>query len=247
MKIGYTHIGIVLDRSGSMSSCQSDTIGRFNQFLSDQRNVEGEATLTFVQFDDHYDILNNMSPLADVEDIDDRRYVPRGSTALLDAIGRTLNSTEHQLSEMSEDDKPERVIFVIITDGEENSSREFTRDQIMEMINNKREENTWEFIFIGANQDAIQAGGSIGVRAASSMSYDQSQLGTQHMYASLSSGMTSYRSAPVEDLDSLEFFSENDKNKQDNLIDKDKPTKSKSSKKTDANNLYRLNTDNLSI
>jgi len=210
MKEGYTHISVVLDRSGSMQSCLNDTIGGFNSFLQAQRDVEGEATVSLIQFDDQYEVVCQMTPIIDALGLTHETYTPRGMTALLDAIGRTMNETEHALSEMGEDEKPEKVIFVIITDGEENSSREFQRDNIMDMINRHREEDSWEVIFIGANQDAIQSGGSMGIRAGATLNYDQTSQGTQVMYASLTRGMTNYRSMAVEDTLDSNFFAGDD-------------------------------------
>ena len=206
MKEGYTHISVVLDRSGSMQSCLSDTIGGFNTFLHAQKDAEGEATVSLAQFDDQYETLYQMSPISNASDLTHGNYVPRGMTALLDAIGRTMNDTEHAISEMNEDERPEKVVFVIITDGEENASREFTRDNVMEMINRHREENRWEVIFIGANQDAIQAGGSMGIRAGATLDYDQTPQGTRVMYASLTRGMNNYRSMAVADTLDADFF-----------------------------------------
>lgn len=217
MKKNYTHISVVLDRSGSMESLKSDTIGGFNSFLSAQKDLDGEATITMVKFDDEYEIMCNMVSIKDGIELTNETYQPRGGTALLDAIGRTINSVEHTLSEKSEDEKPEKVIFVIITDGEENRSREFTRDQIMEMINRHREEMKWEFIFIGANQDAIQAGGSMGFRAGNSYTYDASVQGTQVMYQGLTRGMTSYRSMEADVVKGVNyaFFSDDDRKEQE--------------------------------
>jgi uncharacterized protein YegL len=204
VKKGYTHISVVLDRSGSMASCLKDTIGGFNQFLKTQKELEGEATMTLVQFDDQYEMLMDMVPITNASELNDKTYVPRGWTALLDAIGRTINSVEFKIAE--KDEKPEKVIFVIITDGEENKSREFNREQIMKMIDAHRSENKWEFVFIGANQDAIKAGGDIGVRAASSLNYVATSAGTTDMYASLTKCMTSYRSRSLDKSMEMGFF-----------------------------------------
>jgi hypothetical protein len=223
MKEGYTHISIVLDRSGSMSSCLNDTIGGFNSFLNTQKTTDGEATISLIQFDDQYEILYQMSSLNESIELNNENYVPRGSTALLDAIGRTMNETEYVISEMDEDEKPEKVIFVIITDGFENASREFSRENIMNMIERHREENNWEVVFIGANQDAIQSGGSMGIRAGATLSYDQSALGTKTMYASLTRSMTDFRSKSVADTSSADFFSEEDREEQEELIEGKSP------------------------
>jgi uncharacterized protein YegL len=206
MKKNYTHISVVLDKSGSMASCLKDTIGGLNGFLKTQKEVEGEATITLVQFNGNYHMMMDMLPLSGAEDLTQKNYKPNGGTALLDAIGRTINNVESKIDDKPENEKPEKVIFVIITDGQENESREFTRDQIMTMINDHRSEKGWEFVFIGANQDAIQGGNSIGVRAGNSLNYDASAQGTQVMYSSLTRSMTSYRSKSATVAASTAFF-----------------------------------------
>lgn len=206
MKKNYTHISIVLDKSGSMQSCVNDTIGGFNQFLKTQREAKGTATVTLVQFNDYSDVILDMKPLSDIEELSTKNYNPNGNTALLDAIGKTINNVESKINEMPKKSKPEKVIFVVITDGEENASVEFKKPQIMEMINNHRSEQKWEFVFIGANQDAIQAGSSIGVRAGSTLNYTQDSRGIKAMYCSLSRGMTSYRSKSVDEAIGADFF-----------------------------------------
>jgi uncharacterized protein YegL len=206
MKKEYTHISIVLDKSGSMLSCLNDTVGGFNSFLKAQKEVDGEATITLVQFNESYDIAIDMKPLSESSDLNNQSYRPHGNTALLDAIGKTINDVESKINDMDEDQQPEKVIFVIITDGEENASREFKHENVMEMINRHKEENKWEFVFIGANQDSIQTGSLIGVRAGSTLNYIQTPAGTKDMYASLTRGMANYRSKSVIDSADVDFF-----------------------------------------
>ena len=177
MKTGYTHISIVLDRSGSMESVKADTIGGFNAFLQEQKTAPGEATLTLAQFDNEYDLLENFAPIEIVKPLTDTTYVPRGSTALLDAIGRTIVDIGARLASLPEDARPSHVLFVILTDGEENASHEFTRPKIFEMISHQRDAYAWEFVFIGANQDAISAGASMGISAGNSIAYAPSPAG----------------------------------------------------------------------
>ena len=190
-KKDHTHISVIIDKSGSMSSTRDDTIGGFNTFLKEQQDINGTGSLTLIQFDDQYEVHEDMSPLENVENLTLKTYAPRGSTALLDAIGKTINSTESKIKEL--DEKPEKVIFLIITDGYENASREFTKSNISEMIKRHEEEDEWDFVFIGANMDAISEGGSMGVRAFNSTNWDQSAEGTRHLYCAVSSNMTSYR------------------------------------------------------
>jgi len=217
MKKNYTHISVVLDKSGSMESCLKDTIGGFNQFLKTQKELKGDATFTMVQFNCNYDMIVDMLPLKNVEELSNENYCPNGGTALLDAIGRTINNVESKINDKDENAKPEKVIFVIITDGEENSSKEFNREQIMQMINNHRSEQKWEFVFIGANQDAIQSGSGMGVRAGNSLSYAASGAGVQAMYCSLTKGMTSYRSLSFDETKDMDFFDATDREAQEDL------------------------------
>jgi len=208
MKKGYTHISVIIDKSGSMANTQTDTIGGFNTFLKEQQDIEGTGTLTLIQFDDRYEVHENMSPLSGAVSLNKKTYAPRGSTALLDAIGKTINLTEGNLKEMKKKDYPEKVIFLIITDGEENASREFKKSNISEMIKRHEEEDEWDFVFIGANMDAIAEGGSMGLRAFNTANYDASSAGTQHLYCSVSSNMTSYRKRSKSDDKKMGFFQE---------------------------------------
>jgi hypothetical protein len=189
-------ITIVLDRSGSMSSVAADTIGGFNRFVADQKAAPGEARLTLVQFDNIYEPVHRGVPIREVPDLTGETFVPRGGTALLDAIGRAIGETGSRLGAMAESDRPGKVFFVVLTDGEENSSREFTRDRINEMIARQRDVYSWQFVFLGANQDAISAAASIGIPTANSMTYAHNAVGTADAFAALSWGTHVNRAAP---------------------------------------------------
>ncbi|MBC7797307.1 MAG: VWA domain-containing protein [Pyrinomonadaceae bacterium] len=193
MKENYTDVNIVLDRSGSMASIKNDTIGGFNEFLREQQTVEGMATITLAQFDDVYDIVYRAIDVKAAPMLDDKTFVPRGSTALLDAIGRTINETGKRLSGLGDSEKPEKVIFVIVTDGEENSSREFDNGKINEMISHQRDVYKWEFVFLGANQDAIASASNMGIQASHAMTYAASPEGTQMAFQAVSKNMASAR------------------------------------------------------
>lgn len=218
MKQGYTHIVMVLDRSGSMGGVIDDTIGGFNHFLEEQKNAPGEATLTLVQFDTMYDFVHTNKRLQDVPALDRKTFVPRGGTALLDAIGRTVNETGAFLSGLSEDERPAQVMFVIITDGEENQSREFSRERVFEMITHQREVYSWQFVFLGANQDAIQSGASLGIGAGSSLGYAGSAIGTNAALRSMSSKTAQYRASGQSQVS--DFFDQKDRDEQAALLAK---------------------------
>lgn len=193
MKPNYTDITIILDRSGSMSSVASDTIGGFNRFLDDQQKVPGEATLTLNQFDDQYERVLDAVQIKSAKPLNNSTFVPRGSTALYDAIGRSIEDTGKRLESKPEHERPSKVICVIITDGFENSSRKFTGSRISDMISEQRDKYQWEFVFLGANQDAIASAASIGINVANAMTYANNAQGVQSSYASLSRNLTQCR------------------------------------------------------
>ena len=196
MKKNYTHISMVLDRSGSMESMRTDAIGGFNTFLRDQQGVAGTATLTLVQFDDHYENQYDFAPIVSVKPLDTATFVPRGSTALLDAIGRTIDETGARLAAMPDAERPEKVLFVTLTDGMENASHIFTRTQIFAKITHQRDVYDWEFVFLAANQDAIEAGATMGFAADSSATYAATGKGQQSAMQAVSQATAKYRGAP---------------------------------------------------
>jgi hypothetical protein len=174
MRSDLTDITLVVDRSGSMQAVQKDAEGGVNAFIEEQAKEPGEALLTLMQFDTEYEIVHSGVPLKDVPHY---RLVPRGMTALLDAVGRAINETGERLEKMDEADRPGLVIFVINTDGLENSSQEFTRDQIKEMIEHQQTKYNWHFTFLGANQDAFAEAGHLGIHAAGAANYAQAKVG----------------------------------------------------------------------
>ena len=200
MKIGYTDITIILDRSGSMNGVKNDTIGGFNTFLEEQKKAAGEGTLTLVQFDDQYQVDYLRVPLADVKPLDDSTYVPRGWTALLDAIGKTVNTLGEAYAKMTEDDRPENVVLVIQTDGEENHSLEFKTDQIKTMLERQSQDYKWQIIYLGANQDAFKVGAAMGIRAASTMNYAGTGAGTRDALLKTSASVSAYRASNSSDI-----------------------------------------------
>lgn len=192
-KANLTEIVFVLDRSGSMGIIRDDCIGGFNTFLKDQQALPGEARLTLTQFDDVYEVVYKNKPIQEVEPLTTETFVPRGRTALLDAIGRTVNVVGAELAAMSEDERPEKLIFVIVTDGEENASKEFTRQRVLEGITHQRENYQWEFVFMAANQDAIAAAGDIGIQPRGAMNFVDDGDGARHAFSSVSKGVSNYR------------------------------------------------------
>jgi len=197
MNTDLTDITLVLDRSGSMQACAESTIAGVNTFLRDQRATPGSAKFSLVQFDNEYQSLYEGKDIRGALDLSGETFVPRGGTALLDAIGRTINRTGERLRALAEADRPGKVIFVIVTDGAENASEEFTREKVNEMIQHQRDRYQWDFVFIGANQDAIKTAAGMGIGAANSLTYVQNAVGTQSAFESLTRSVSNVRSGVV--------------------------------------------------
>lgn len=193
MNMNRTSIGVVIDRSGSMESTKNDTIGGFNTFLTDQKALPGEADLTLALFDHEYTLVHDGVKLADVPELTSITYVPRGSTALRDAIGRTVNAMGAKLTSIPEDERPGKVILVIITDGEENFSKEFSADQIRIMLKEQQEKYSWEILYFGANQDAFAVGKVLGLANGASTNYVSNSVGTRALYSSIGDSVSKSR------------------------------------------------------
>lgn len=174
----------VIDRSGSMDSVKDDAIGGFNTFLEEQQKQPGNAVLTYVQFDNEYEIVHNQVDLEDVPELTESTYVPRGGTALNDAIGRTISEVASR--------NPNKVIMCILTDGQENSSQEFTTEQVKEKIKEKEDEG-WEFLFLSASPDAWGQSMSYGFNAQNTVTFAANSIGTQSAYHAMSDTVSMYR------------------------------------------------------
>jgi hypothetical protein len=194
----FSDITVVLDRSGSMATIADDTVGGLNSFVEDQKKHPGEAVLSLYQFDDVYEAVHRAVPLPSVPPLTRETFVPRGSTALLDAIGRAIVETGDRLSSMAEHDRPSTVVFVVTTDGQENASKEYTKVKVNEMIAHQRDVYGWHFIFLGANQDAISTAASLSIPASNAMTYASNKMGTPMAYASASVGVSNLRSGSKE-------------------------------------------------
>ena len=172
MKKGMTELVFILDRSGSMSGLESDTIGGFNSMLKKQKAEPGEAVVTTVLFDSRYEVLHDRFPIEHVAPITERDYFTMGCTALLDAVGSTIQKTINAQKHMSAYMRAEKVIFVIITDGMENSSVEYSYKDVKRMIEHQKKRYGWEFMFLGANMDAVAEADKFGVSADRSVTYE---------------------------------------------------------------------------
>ena len=204
MKKGLTELVFILDKSGSMEHLTDDTIGGFNSMIEQQKQEDGEAYVTTVLFSSFSQVLHDHVNIQDVQPITKKDYVPMGMTALLDAIGNTINSIGKRLSDTPEDERPEKVVFVITTDGMENASQEHTRSQIKAAIEHQQDKYSWVFMFLGANIDAVSEGSSLGIKSGYSKTYTASGIGTQSVYKATSDVISCARCC-VDGLSSEEF------------------------------------------
>lgn len=204
MKKGLTELVFILDKSGSMAGLESDTIGGFNSMLKKQREVEGECRITTVLFDNRYELLHDRIDIRAVSPMTEKEYRVGGSTALLDAIGRTIHKLVSVQKNTAEEYRAESVMFVIITDGQENASREFSPDQIKSMIQMEKEKYGWEFVFLGANIDAVETAGRFGIAADRAADYLADGAGTRLNFRMMSETVAAFRetgavpAAPLE-------------------------------------------------
>ena len=182
----------VLDRSGSMETIRDDAIGGFHAFLDAQREVPGEARLTLVLFDHEYLVLHEGVPLEQVPSLTRQTFQPRGQTALLDALGRALDDLNDRHLRMPPEDRPDQVVMVIITDGAENASQTFTRDLVFQDIS-ALQARGWRFLFLAANQDAIAAGGELGIGPGGTVDFQATGQGTRDAFAAVTRVVTEAR------------------------------------------------------
>jgi len=193
MKTNITELVFILDRSGSMAGLESDTIGGFNSMLEKQKKEPGEAVVTTVLFDDNYELLHDRISIKGIKPITEDEYFVRGSTALLDAVGKTINKIGNVQKHTSEELRADRVMFVITTDGMENASREYTYEKIKSMIDRQKEKYGWEFIFLGANIDAVTTAAKFGIQANRAANFHADSRGINLNYAVVSETVSEFR------------------------------------------------------
>jgi uncharacterized protein YegL len=213
MKKDYTKIVFIVDRSGSMSSIATDMIGGYNRFIEDQKKLNhGTCDVSFYQFNEGYETIYENTPVAFVKNLDRDTFIPNGSTALYDAIGRTILAVGRQLEKLAESERPDKVLIAIITDGYENASKEFTAEKVKKMIEEQTSKYSWIFTYLGANQDAWSVGQNIGISTSRSLNYVANAKGANAMFDSLTSNVSSLRMCSG---DSVSFsYSDNDIKKQ---------------------------------
>lgn len=192
MKKNLTELVFILDKSGSMAGLESDTIGGFNSMIKKQKKQDGEAFVTTVLFDNELQTVHDRVPLDSVGDMTDDDYVPGGCTALIDAIGKTIDHIKNIHKYAREDDVPENTVFVITTDGMENASREYTSDKVKKMIE-KQKSKGWEFLFIAANIDAVETASHFGIDSDRAVNYHADKKGTSVLYEAVGAAIGSVR------------------------------------------------------
>ena len=192
---GLTELVFILDRSGSMAGLERDTIGGFNSMLQKQKRNEGRAVVTTVLFDGEYELLHDRADIRGIAPMTEKEYTVRGCTALLDAIGKTIVKVRRAREHILFGYRPEKTLFVIITDGEENASREYTAEGVRQMIGRQKEEG-WEFVFLGANIDAVTAAGAIGIAPSRAVDYHADSIGTRANFDAVSGLVDTVRSCP---------------------------------------------------
>ena len=216
MKKGLTELVMILDRSGSMSGLEADTIGGFNGMIEKQKKEDGEAYVSVILFDDQSEVIYDRVDISKVEPMTDKQYYVRGCTALLDAVGDAIHHIGNIHKYAREEDVPEKTIFIITTDGLENASRRYNYNKVRRMIERQKEKYNWEFIFLGANIDAAAEAAKIGIGASRAARYECDSAGTALNYsvvgdtvAKLRKCATMEMSAVFEEEDALAPIREN--------------------------------------
>lgn len=193
MKKNLTEIVFILDRSGSMSGLEADTIGGFNSMIEKQKREAGEALISTVLFDNFSEVIHDRVPVGRVEPMTDKEYYVRGCTALLDAIGGAIHHIGNVHKYAREEDVPEHTLFVIMTDGMENASRRYDSETVKKMIERQKAKYGWEFLFLGANIDAVEMASRFGIGADRAVNYHSDHQGTQLNYEVLSEAVSTVR------------------------------------------------------
>ncbi|SMQ81218.1 hypothetical protein SAMN05444673_4195 [Bacillus sp. OV166] len=194
MKRNVTELVFILDKSGSMAGLEADTIGGYNAMLKKQQKAEGEAIVTTVLFNHEYELFHDRINVRGISPITEEDYQVGGTTALLDTIGFTIQKFVNVQKRTSEDERAEKVLFVITTDGMENASREFTADKIKKMVQHQKEKYGWEFLFLGANIDAISTAARFGIDEDFAVDYHADNKGTQLNYEAVNEAVVNLRS-----------------------------------------------------
>ena len=201
MKKGLTEIVFILDRSGSMSGLEKDTIGGYNSLIKKQKKEEGEAYISTVLFDDHTEVLHDRVGLDKIKPMTEEEYYVRGCTALLDAVGGAIHHIGNVHKYAREEDRPEKTLFIITTDGQENSSRMYTYEKVKRMVERQKKKYGWEFLFLGANIDAVAEAGRFGIKPDRAANYECDEIGTAVNYRVLNKAVSRVRNCAANEMD----------------------------------------------
>ena len=197
MKKGLTEIVFILDKSGSMAGLEADTIGGYNSMLAKQQKEEGQALVSTVLFNERQTVIHDRASLEQVKPITDQEYCVGGCTALLDAVGGAIHYIGNVHKYAREEDRPEKTLFIITTDGMENSSRYYGYDRVKEMVERQKQKYGWEFLFLGANIDAVSVAGRFGIGADRAVNYECDREGTRLNYEVLNKAVCKFRSSDM--------------------------------------------------
>ena len=200
MRKNLTEIIFILDRSGSMCGLEADTIGGYNSLIRKQQSEDGEAYISTVLFDDRTEVLHDRVSIDKIKPMTDKEYYVRGCTALLDAVGGAIHHIGNVHKYARDEDRPEKTLFIITTDGMENSSRRYSFAQVKRMVQRQKEKYGWEFLFLGANMDAIDVAGRFGIDSDRAVNYECDARGTQINYKALSKAVSRVRNCDLEEM-----------------------------------------------
>lgn len=198
MKKGLTEIVFIIDKSGSMSGLEADTIGGFNSMIRKQKKEENEALISTVFFSDNSEVISDRKDIKDIKELNEDDYQVGGCTALLDAVGDAINHIGNVHKYAREEDRPEKTLFVITTDGMENASHKYLYKDVKKKIEKQKEKYGWEFLFLGANIDAIEVANTFGISEDRAFNYKASKKGTAHHYNAISNVVSGFRAMPRE-------------------------------------------------
>ncbi len=202
MRENLTELVFILDRSGSMGGLESDTIGGFNSMIKKQQKEEGEAYVSTVLFDDETTVIHDRVAIKKVKKMTEKEYFVRGCTALLDAVGSTIKHIDDVQKDTAKEERPAKTLFVITTDGLENASREYTFKKVKKMIRHQQEKHNWEFLFLGANIDAIEVADNMGIKADRAANFHSDKMGTALNYAVLEDAVSCVRKSSAKAMSS---------------------------------------------
>lgn len=207
----YTDITVVLDRSGSMESIKDDMIGGFNAFIDEQAKTDGKATVSLIQFDHEYDVNYSGVDIKHVKHLDTNTYRTRGMTALVDALGRAIDSVGARLAALPKNDRPEKVVILVITDGGENSSKEYKAADVKNKIKHQQDVYKWAFVFIGADQDSFLSAKTYEMSTNNAVNFIKSKDGVDKMWKGLSDATSNYRLSSC--VNNMSYFDTNQDSK----------------------------------